>query len=317
MKTTTVKVLFLFLFSAANLCGQVQTDILTSDIDNFWAAYDLLPTAETPEDSIRIFQTAYIDKASPGFVEFLKVRDFTAEEYTVLVGKYPKYWQSVRPNTLRVKTIRPQLEKIVEQYSAAFPGRETPKVCFAIGCLRTGGTVSNNYLLIGTEIAATDSTTYTAELNNWLKSVFNKEFDVTGMVAHEYVHALQKVNLGSVLSYLNNRVLTTCLMEGAADFLAVKVTGNTINQNIYAYGNAHEAEVWADFKEDMYGKNVDNWLYQGDNTEEGVPADLGYFVGYKICESYYNRAEDKAQALRDILAIKNAKRFFKRSGYGE
>ena len=46
------------------------------------------------------------------------------------------------------------IEKILDKYEKEIPNFKRPNVCFAIGCLRTGGTVSDNLILIGTEIAA-------------------------------------------------------------------------------------------------------------------------------------------------------------------
>jgi hypothetical protein len=45
------------------------------------------------------------------------------------------------------------------------------------------------------------------------------------------------------------------------------------------------------------------------------PADLGYYVGYKICEAYYQAARDKKQAVKDILEMKDFNEFLKDSGY--
>jgi uncharacterized protein YjaZ len=42
---------------------------------------------------------------------------------------------------------------------------------------------------------------------------------------------------------------------------------------------------------------------------------LGYAVGYKIIKAYYDNAEDKADAIHDILAITDPKEFLARSGY--
>jgi hypothetical protein len=44
---------------------------------------------------------------------------------------------------------------------------------------------------------------------------------------------------------------------------------------------------------------------------------LFYYVGYKIVESYYNRAKDKKQAVKDILDIKDFNAFLNASGYDE
>ena len=45
------------------------------------------------------------------------------------------------------------------------------------------------------------------------------------------------------------------------------------------------------------------------------PADLGYYIGYKICESYYRNSSNKNQAVRDILEVKDFEQFLSASKY--
>lgn len=47
-------------------------NIVTSDVQNFWIAYDKLSSSA---DSVQIIQQYYLDKASPEFKEFLKLRN--------------------------------------------------------------------------------------------------------------------------------------------------------------------------------------------------------------------------------------------------
>ena len=62
--------------------------IETQDIENFWNAYDRL---EASTDSAQTFQEFYLDKASPYFKEFLKLRNFQASEYVQLVRTRPEF----------------------------------------------------------------------------------------------------------------------------------------------------------------------------------------------------------------------------------
>jgi len=94
------------------------------------------------------------------------------------------------------------------------------------------------------------------------------------------------------------------------------VTGTSINGKMYTYGYAHEKEIWEAFSKEMYGKEYKKWLYNGSSSKER-PADLGYFIGYRICEAYYNQAEDKEKALHTILKTNNYRSFLKKSGYAE
>ena len=54
----------------------------------------------------------------------------------------------------------------------------------------------------------------------------------------------------------------------------------------------------------------------GCTAASGRPADLGYYIGYHIKKAYYDRAPDKARAIREILHIADARQFLARSGYG-
>jgi hypothetical protein len=45
------------------------------------------------------------------------------------------------------------------------------------------------------------------------------------------------------------------------------------------------------------------------------PGDLGYWVGYRIVKSYYERAAEKRRALREVLDMKDPKAFLAESGW--
>ena len=57
------------------------------------------------------------------------------------------------------------------------------------------------------------------------------------------------------------------------------------------------------------------WIANKKPPQDGRPRDLGYYVGYRITKSYYDRASDKAAAMRAILSVKDPKVFLAFSGY--
>ncbi len=301
--------LILFSFLCLSCCfAQDKAVIETSDINRFWEAYDLLPSSKNKEDSIRLFQEKYFDQASSGLRSFTKVRKINADCIVQLLTYLPKFWTSIRPNTLRIKDQVNEMEEIFEKFKNAYPEFKQPDVCFAIGCLSTGGTTTPDLILIGSEIVTADSTVNKSELNAWLNSVMYKQDQVLAFIAHESVHTQQK------FKSFNSTLLDRCMVEGGADFIAVLLAGTNINQNIYKYGYANEKVLWDEFQKEMDGKSITNWLYQGTNVKD-KPADLGYFMGYRICESYYNQAIDKKLALKEIMEMKDPSLIFKQSGY--
>jgi uncharacterized protein YjaZ len=64
----------------------------------------------------------------------------------------------------------------------------------------------------------------------------------------------------------------------------------------------------------MHGQEFGGWLYAGERA--GRPADLGYFVGYRIVEAFYARSPDMRQAVREIIMATDFEDLLRRSGYG-
>jgi uncharacterized protein YjaZ len=192
-----------------------------------------------------------------------------------------------------------------------YPDARFPNVYFVIGRMNAGGTVTFKGLLIGVEMYGKTDDASVAELTGWKKASVSRIEEIPFIVAHELVHYQQKYGLDGELSLLGKS-----LHEGSADFIGELIAGGSINQQLHEYGNPREKQLWLEFKKEMNNKDTSNWLYQGDKAKD-KPADLGYYVGYKIVESYYNKAKDKKQAIKDILDIKDFNGFLKASGYDE
>lgn len=64
----------------------------------------------------------------------------------------------------------------------------------------------------------------------------------------------------------------------------------------------------------MHGTDYAGWLYDGDKKSDR-PADLGYWMGYRIARGYYLRADDKAAAIHDMLNIDDFEAFCGLAGW--
>jgi hypothetical protein len=303
------KLLTYLLFLPIISFSQNNYKIETTDIDNFWKAYDYLENAETKADSIKIIQEFYIDKATEEFKEFIRVRNFTSEEYVLKLSLYPKFWKSIRSKTLNIKTRKKEIEIIFEKFERVLPNFKKPKVCFAIGCLRTGGTVSKELILIGSEIASADATVDKSELSSWLQSIIGKTGDINGMIAHETIHT-QQINVKKL------NLLTGVMNEGIADFITYKIFEENINKESFAFGVDNECKLRKEFITDLKNnpKDYSKWLYSGNKSGER-PADLGYYIGFKIAQEYYETQTDKRKALNELLNHKKYRKIFKKSKF--
>lgn len=237
----------------------------------------------------------------------------------VAVQRRPRFFAAIRNNTLAIDTARAVKDSIRTYYrrlAALYPDAVFPPVYFLIGQLSSGGTTSDAGQLIGAELHGADASTPLGELSDYERGIVGRVDGLPKLVAHELMHIQQAHARGGANAVESSKqsLLAQSLDEGCASFLAAIVAGDDPTKAANKYGLAHEHDLWVEFQRDMTGTNVSNWLYQGDRSKDR-PADLGYFVGARICGAYYTHANDKRQAVRDIFAMSNPAEFLSRSGY--
>ena len=282
--------------------------IVTSDLDNFVKASVRAAALATPAEKEQVFQSEYLDKASPGLRDFLRLRIKSVQDLVRVVRARPKYYASLESAVPKVAEMEPEIRKSFRELATLYPEAIFPDVYIVIGAMSSGGTTSDSGLLIGLDMYGKTPDTDMSEMNAWAKAVLGPLDGLPGIVAHELMHE-QQAREGKTL-------LARACREGFADFVGELVSGKNINRHLRAYGDAHEGALWREFKAEMDGHDVSRWLYQGDGSKDR-PADLGYYIGYRIAASYYDRAPAKSQAVRDILTVRDYPAFLKASGYEE
>lgn len=282
-----------------SLIAENKQHILTADIDHFWSAFDKLAYCKNHYDSLTVFQNEYLDAATNGLQAFMKVRALYAPEYLKVLKQEHDFYAGVRNNTYLAKTSSPLIEAVFDSLEVIYPHFKPFQVCFAIGAMRTGGTTTDQFILIGTELTTTGNVD---RIPQRIKSI----------VAHESIHTQQKYVLKQGAIACNQ--LDECLDEGIANFIAEIITGTTNYGETDTYGYAHEAELWQQFKQTLCAPNADNWLYNGDSAGD-KPADLGYFIGYRIAKTYYQQAENKQLAIIELIECDDPLDLLVKSGY--
>jgi uncharacterized protein YjaZ len=91
--------------------------------------------------------------------------------------------------------------------------------------------------------------------------------------------------------------------------------GDILNRWIHAWAAPREADLWREFAADMDGTDRSRWLYNQGSATADRPGDLGYYVGYRICQAYHDAAADKDAAVADIIRVRDAHAFLAASGY--
>lgn len=306
---------------AKELKEENSKNITTVDIQHFWEAYDQLKKAKNHQDSVDIIQKKYLDRATDGLKEFQKVRYFSAEFFVERIKKYHKYYESVRDNTLLPRKMS-NLEKLTAKFKHIYSKAKPTKICFTVGPMSTGGTISNNYLLIGTEMIAGDEACDVSEITNEnLKSDIlsrKNSQEITDFieetVSHEYIHTQQKTR---DKESCDCTLLDQIIREGVASFVSEKLMMNRpseVNSLAAKYATEREKELWQEIKNQLCTKDLSNWLFNA-STSKNRPGDLGYRMGYKIAESYYENASDKQQAVQEMIEMDNPLLFLDKSKY--
>ncbi|HEY0246377.1 MAG TPA: Ig-like domain-containing protein [Mucilaginibacter sp.] len=296
MKRTTTTLIFCLLFFKATFAQE----IVTADIGNFWNAYDKITATKDSTQQFAYLNQLFIDKGTPGLKAMMQARDYTAKSYIDAINGYPLFWNSIRANTFRANEFSKDIAANVSKLKKLYPGLKPAKIYFTIGAFKSGGTTMDNMVLIGSEIALGDEHTVMQEFpKNYdaLRTYFktNPINLVVFTNIHEYIHTQQKTTAVNCL-------LAQCVLEGVAEYLAVKATGQPSTAPAIAYGKAHNERIREVFASQIFSPNDGFWLYSNAENEFGV-RDLGYYVGYAICEDYYNKAKNKQQAIKEMIEL--------------
>ncbi len=290
--------------NAATTTPIAYHNVISSDIDNFWEAFYLIQAAPNQQKRIDLFQEMVIDRGSRGLKLIMQARDYRADEYVAAIVNYPKFWESIKENMYQAKTIGPQLVDGIDRLRKVYPDLKPANIYFTVGVFRTGGTILDGQVLIGTETALAGPTACTeefpdnAQFNN-LKKLWSAQEHGHEHVCltnvHEYIHTQQN-------SIVNSNLLFKCVNEGVAEFISCHIMETNSNAEAIAYGFKNDERIKAAFVKDMFQKDTKYWLWSSQENEFGV-RDLGYYVGYAIAKRYYENAEDKMAAIKTMIEL--------------
>lgn len=280
----------------ANGAATGQVDIQTSDVELFYRVYD----AALGRPSVDQIQREYLDAGSEGLRTFIRARNTTAQRIVEAIAEQPDLYAGGRRCAQALTMARPRLEAALQRLQHLYPPTRSPPITVVIGRGRPVGVGSPvNGLQIGLE-ALCGVRYYSPDPVDRFVYV----------VAHEYVHVQQAAEL--VDNDANWTVLEGSLAEGAADFVGELISGGLGNPQLALDARGREREIEEPFVRDMHRTDLSGWLNDGTMERSG---NLGYWVGYRIVRSYYERAPDKAVAIRAIIEMRDAEAFFAQSGW--
>lgn len=300
--TKIFKTLIITLFFLSCKTNQKDEEtIITSDVTNFWEAYDQIKTTNDSLQQVIYLKELFLEKGTSGLKGIMQARRYTAGSYMTAIQKYPKFWESLRANTSKVNSYKEGINKGIQSFKSLYAKAKPAKIFFTMGAFKTGGTTIENKVLIGSEIALGDKTVDTSELKEdfpnlprYFKTNIPEESIVFGNV-HEYVHTQQDTTIG-------NSLLSKTLIEGVAEFVAEKALNVSSPNESIIYGKENDEKIKQAFVKEMFTKYEIRWFWSNTNNQFKV-GDLGYYIGYAISKKYYEQAKNKKKAIEEMIEL--------------
>lgn len=295
--------------SQQRLSDPAKAELVTTDIHHFWETYDRVQkdTAHAAE----LYTKYYFEEASPGLQDYFTLRIYSVKNFVANQKRKPAFYRAIRQNTLKVDEFKSQIKASFVKLKQIYDAAIFPNVYFVIGCWNSAGTVSGNGMLIGTDMLSKSDDVPQEELNLWEKNNYKSIDNLPYLVAHELGH-IQQDHMKQ-----DTTTLSACIREGLADFIGELISGKNADERVAVFARGKEKLIWKDFEKEMYLNRSHNWVGNSEQERPDHPADIGYWVGYAICKSYYEEMPDKKQAIYDMLHIQDYRNFLRKSRYIE
>jgi len=278
--------------AAAN---DAQPVIETGDVARFYEIYD----AADGRPTAGVLQNDYLDPGSDGLHTLARLRRVDGESIAAAIARRPRIYSEARECVEVLPRVHDRLAAAMGKLGELYPEARFPPITVAIGRgkpVAVGGHATG--VQVGLEaLCATDF------INPDIEDRF------VGVAAHEFAHVQRTVDFSD---QENVTVLAISLEEGLAEFVTELTTGAVAYAYMEDLVAGREKEIETAFLADADSTELSDWVY---NSTPDKPGDLGYWVGYRITKAYYQQAEDKHQALRDIFGMTDPGAFLQRSGW--
>jgi hypothetical protein len=270
--------------------------ISIEDVDRFYRVYDGARGQPNAEN----LQHDYLDQGSRGLVEFAKLRHVSGTTIAQNLDKHPEMYLNARRCADVLPRARDRLMVALRKLADLYPEASFPPVTVAVGHGKPVG--------VGSPVSGVQIGLEALCAVTWMNPDLEDRF--VYVIAHEYAHVQQ---VRALVDDEHPTVLEGSLVEGAAEFTAELIAGDIA----YPFKRtpvekSKVKEIEAAFVSDEDNTDLSPWLNNGTIDK---PGDLGYWVGYRIVKSYYQRATNKREAFREILQMSDPKEFVAKSGW--
>ena len=281
------------------------------DLENFRT---LLTTIKSKGDTLAAIDT-YFDKASEGLKGWLLRYDVKPQRIRAALRYFPNYYDYLATLDDTLKALEPEITQGLNGLKRLYPSPfvHIPPIYYFI-LFGGGGSVEMTATMISIDYF------------RYHKQIDESEFERIGglfpkgklplapidlvpqVVVHETVHLFQSYIQGendytSIYEDENRTVLAYLIREGSADFLTYLGAGFKDNTKL-DYVEKHEYELWQLIKPILHDDPNDHpgWFSGASKDHRDWPFQIGYYLGFKIVEYYYEQATNKKEVIKEILS---------------
>ncbi|WP_156152199.1 hypothetical protein [Flammeovirga sp. OC4] len=293
-------------------------EIVTAPVDRFWNYFD-----KALDDTLnaKIYLSNYICEGSNALKDYYHIRYENVDNmYNVMIKRNPDYYRYLR------KYITPQMlhqvaeesTQMMKKFSSLYPKAVFPKTYIVPDLINGSGTLTESSLYIGVDMFAKSDSMPLTNLNDWQLGTITEFENMKYDLVHELMHFQQ-----SYSDFEGKEILLGKLIEeGSCDFLVSLLTKNHkvspgVQRNLDYLADKNNYDfVIRELKTDLYSHDLSKWMHNGGGIKDR-PSNLGYTMGFLICRSFYENAEDKQKAIKTILTTDDFKEVIRNSKFQE
>ena len=283
------------------------------DLQAFNAALTAMDAGESPLSAMEI----YAEQASPAFQAYAERYETSAASIADAYSERPHYYRSLPALESYIRQREPEILSALNRLEAMAPAGQVVPTYFMVADQRAGGTPvlsageagpQINIAVAVDMIALTPDTDMT-EFPNGTGGRANAS-DLAQVVVHENAHVLQLASQGGLENYLSiyspdgGNMLAVAVREGCAEYVTYLASGWRLGDR-HIYGEANELALWSEFEAVMDAPpfSAPGWFSGRHPDHTDWPAQIGYWMGFRICEHHHQSAANPDAAIHDLFTL--------------
>jgi len=288
---------YFFLLGRPHSTDPLESDISFDDLVAFASAHE---TAAANDYRADAYASNYFARGTAPVRTYMSQLGISAAQTAADARARPRVYDLIGSRTDDIVATEPDIRNAYIKFKERYPDAVFPPVHLLYGSFQARGLIRPFGILIGAEFfIAGDDAEDTAGWNNSSGLIVRPAL-LPSQLVHELAH-IQQARRNPITHIGNGSVLNWAIYEGAADFVAAKISGAHTSKAAHAYLARNEDALWCAFYESTDESRRSHWL---DADVFGrPPGGIAGAFGYQIAEAYYESSQDSDKALVELIEL--------------